>query len=180
VTCSASRCSPSTARERTARRPGVGTDPAFAQLREIETNFDYLDGKINGLCSTSPVYCPDVSWEAEMPIGIGSCTHPGIAMEQAKNELITRTDQSTFFRGMVVMSDGVANCGPISAFTQAEEAWANDINIWSIVFHNGSFNAAYMEGIVRGIGFSQVSPDAADLPLMYETVAKSLPTTLVD
>jgi hypothetical protein len=37
-----------------------------------------------------------------------------------------------------------------------------------------------MEGLVRGVGFSQVSPNAEDLPIMFEEVAKSLPTTLVD
>jgi hypothetical protein len=154
------------------------TDTPWAQLREIETNFAYLDAKIDGLCSTSPIWCPT---GGVMPSpDIGTCTNPGVAMAMATEDLIERTDASTFFRGMVVMSDGVENCTTYAAFDEADTAWTNDVHVWSIVFHNGSFDADYMNAIVRGIGFSQNSPDAADLPIMYEEVAKSLPTTLVD
>jgi hypothetical protein len=156
----------------------VGTTTSWAQLREIELNYAYLSTKIDGICSTSPwSYCPT---GGPMPAkGIGSCTHPGIGMAQARNQIETRTDL-TFFRAMVVSSDGLPTCGGIVADTEADKAWAADIHIWSVVFHNGSFDATYMEDLVRGIGFSQISPDAADLPVMFENVAKSLPTTLVD
>jgi hypothetical protein len=157
------------------------TDTPWAELREIETNFEYLDTKIDGICSTNPwAYCPTAPVTGMPNKAIGSCTNPGVAMAQATEQLIARTDATTFFRGMLVMSDGVETCTTYSAFAESDTAWATDIHIWSIVFHNGAFNAAYMNGIVRGIGFSQVSPDAADLPKMYEEVAQSLPTTLVD
>jgi hypothetical protein len=151
---------------------------SWAQLREIETNFAYLDGKINGICSTSPwSYCPT---GGPMPdASIGTCTNQGVGMGQARGQLFTRTDD-TFFRGMIVSSDGLPTCVSHDANTQANLAWAEDIHIWSIVFHNGAFDPAFMEGLVRGVGFSQVSPNAEDLPIMFEEVAKSLPTTLVD
>jgi hypothetical protein len=81
---------------------------------------------------------------------------------------------------MLLSSDGLPTCSTYDAVTQANLAWANDIHIWSVVFHNGAFDPAYMESLVRGVGFSQVSPDPADLPVMFEEVAKSLPTTLVE
>jgi hypothetical protein len=156
----------------------TGTDTPWGELREIEFNYAYLNGKMNGICSTSPwSYCPT---GGPMPAkGIGTCTHPGIAVAQARNQLATLTDE-TFFRAMVISSDGLPNCGTIDAVKEADKAWAVDINIWSIVFHNGSFDATYMKNLVRGVGFSQISPNATDLPKMFEEVAQSLPTTLVD
>ena len=110
---------------------------------------------------------------------IGTSTYPGIGMAQARNQLQTRTDL-TFFRAIVVSSDGLPNTGTLKANDEADKAWASDIHIWSIVFHNGSFDAKYMADLIRGVGFSQVSPKVTDLPIMFENVAKSLPTTLVD
>jgi len=168
--------------QRTVQNTGASTmtltTTSWAQLREIETNFAYLDGKINGICSTSPwFFCPT---GGPMPAAsIGTCTNQGVGMGQAINQLVTRTD-NTFFRGMIVSSDGLPTCVTHNANTQADNAWANDIHVWSIVFHNGAFDPAFMEGLVRGVGFSQVSPDADDLPIMFEEVAKALPTTLVD
>jgi len=155
------------------------TDTPWGELREIENNFAYLDAKIDGICSTSPAFaCPGPLGSGLVPV-VGSCTNPGVAMAQGSEELIERTD-STFFRGMLVMSDGMPNCTTFNVIDEADTAWENDIHIWTIVFHNGTFDASYMDALVRGIGFSQVSPDPADLPIMYEQVAKSLPTTLVD
>src|SRR5688572_2793805 len=165
-----------------AREDGASTNVAtstpWAQLREIETNYAYLDGKMNGICSTSPwFFCPT---GGPMPAkGIGTSTYPGIGMAQARNQLMTRTDL-TFFRALVISSDGLPNSGSITAASEADKAWASDIHIWSIVFHNGSFDAKYMANLIRGLGFSQVSPKATDLPIMFENVAKALPTTLVD
>ncbi len=157
------------------------TDTPWAELREIENHYAYLNAKIDGICSTNPApgaLCPGPLGGGLVP-NVGSCTNPGVAMAQATEELVERTD-STFFRGMLVMSDGMPNCTTFNVETEATNAWNNDIHIWTIVFHNGSFDAGYMDALVRGIGFSQVSPDPDDLPIMYEEVAKSLPTTLVD
>jgi len=168
--------------QRTVKEDGTSTvtlsTTSWAQLREIETNHAYLNGKINGICSTSPwSYCPT---GGPMPSSsIGTCTNQGVGMGQAINQLNTRTDE-TFFRGMIVSSDGLPTCVTHDANTMANTAWSNDIHIWSIVFHNGSFDATYMANLVRGVGFSQVSPKASDLPVMFENVAKALPTTLVD
>jgi hypothetical protein len=87
------------------------------------------------------------------------------------------------------MSDGVPNCNASGswdetsaynrAVAQANAAWSQDIHIWTILFHNGYFDPSFMDDLVRGIGYSQISPNASDLPAMYEEVAKSLPTALV-
>src|SRR5262245_20245674 len=78
-----------------ARNTGAATNTLattpWAELREIETNFTYLDQKIDGICSTYPwSYCPT---GGTMPSsGIGTCTNPGVAMGQARGQLVTRTD----------------------------------------------------------------------------------------
>jgi hypothetical protein len=87
------------------------------------------------------------------------------------------------------MSDGLPNCvgfqnfnepaATANAYAAANNAWVNDISIWSILFHNGSFDASFMQAMVRGIGFYQASPDASQLPEMYRQVARSLPTAFV-
>jgi len=155
------------------------TDTPWGELREIEAEFAYLNAKIDGICSVGSQFaCPGPLGSGLIP-DVGSCTNPGVGMAQATEELIERTD-STFFRGMLVMSDGMPTCPTFNVIDEADTAWENDIHIWTIVFHNGTFDASYMDALVRGIGFSQVSPDANDLPIMYEEVAKSLPTTLVD
>src|SRR5262245_10019433 len=81
------------------------TTTSWAQLREIKLNYAYLNGKVNGICSTSPwSYCPT---GGPMPSkSIGTCTNQGVGMGQAINQLVTRTD-ATFFRGMIVSSDGL-------------------------------------------------------------------------
>lgn len=135
-----------------------------------------LDGICNTLYATN---CGTANAPHPRSSDIGEMTYPGIAIEQAKNQLVNKTSDA-YFRGMVVMSDGLPNWGTINAVTAVDSAWANDIHVWTIVFHNGSFNATFMASLVRGIGFSQISPSSADLPAMYEQVAASLPTAFVE
>jgi Putative Tad-like Flp pilus-assembly len=134
-----------------------------------------FDGICNTLYSTN---CGTMNAPHPRSSDIGSCTHPGIAIQQAKNQLINKTSDG-YFRGMVIMSDGVPTCGTIDTVAAVDASWSEDINIWSIVFYNDTFDSAYMESLVRGIGFSQISPSSADLPAMYEQVAASLPTAFV-
>lgn len=134
-----------------------------------------LDGICNTLYATS---CGIAGAPHPRSSDIGEFTYPGIALEQARLQLVNKTSTS-YFRGIVFMSDGLPNVGAISAASAVNSAWADDINVWSIVFHNGKFDAAFMNDLVRGIGFSQVSPSSADLPAMYEQVAASLPTAFV-
>ncbi len=115
--------------------------------------------------------------------GIGRSTNPEPAVRQAVNELVDKTD-GRYFRGIVFMSDGVPNVpdedtAKADALAAADLAWENDISIWSMLYHNGTFDDAFMQDMVRGSGYFLSSPDAADLPAMYEQVAKSIPTALV-
>ena len=66
-----------------------------------------------------------------------------------------------------------------NAIAVANDAWAHDVSIWCILYHNGSFDQDFMEDMVRGSGYFASSPDAADLPALYEQVARSIPTALV-
>ncbi len=181
---------------RTSIFPAYDTVP-WAQLREIEFQEGYLRDRIGGICDTTGWWgrCPagnahpwvwDTWVDGVLYQGIGSLTNPGIAMEQAIGQLRDQTD-STYFRGMVVFSDGFFNWGGSSglggngrANLAATTAWDEyDINVWTILYSNGGGDAGVMAGLVRGAGFFQNSPNVGDLPTMYEEVARSIPTVLV-
>lgn len=163
----------------------------WAPLVLVDGNINLLRDRIDGICNTQNATqpCPLSGANHPTTATIGSCTNPEPALGQAINELKTKTDD-TYFRGIVFMSDGVPNCNASGgtnitdatnrAYAQATAAWNEDISIWSILYHNGEFDPSFMDAMVRGSGFSQISPEAADLPAMYEEVAKSLPTALVE
>ena len=153
----------------------------------------YIKGRISAICAPG-FGCPDdalteTNTTMLAPVqalastgGIGTCTNPEIAMRQATRELEDYTD-NTYFRGMLVMSDGEFNCrgDDAGAISAANYAYDNqDISIWTIGYSGGSLNADAMRAITKGFGFYQESPDFADLPAMYATVAESLPTAIVD
>lgn len=176
---------------KTGGNSNSGTSVPWQPLVEIETQQTAIRSRINGICNTQrttqtvTTLCP-AGWHPTTAT-IGSCTNPEPALKQAIHQLKTYTDD-TYFRGLIFFSDGVPNCNgsgggtdAISrAYAQATAAWNEDIHIWSILYHNGSFDPSFMNNMVRGIGFSQTSPNAADLPAMYQEVAKSLPTALVE
>src|SRR4029079_15215079 len=120
----------------------------------------------------------DGSWSSSN--AIGSCTNPEPALGQAINQLVSGTT-TTYFRGMILFTDGEPNCnaaggGTVAdasnrAYAQANIAWNNDISIWTILYHNGPFDPSFNANMVRGIGFSQISPNASDLPAMFAEVA---------
>ena len=162
-------------------------------LLDTAANLTYMRDRIAAICSpthgcpldaltytTTEMIPPIQDIDAEG--GIGRCTNPQIGMLQAVKQLAENTD-STYFRGMVVMSDGKFNCqggnsGAISAANLAYDV--HDVSIWTIGYSAGSLDADMMRAITRGFGFFQSSPDVADLPQMYATVAESLPTAIVD
>jgi len=124
-------------------------------------------------------------------LDIGGCTNPEIALRQAINQLTTNAD-APYFRGILFESDGLPNCRTdtrLGVFDEDEakgraqaaatDAFNNDISIWTVLFHNGDFDPQFMRDMTRGIGFFQDSADAAKLPLLFEEVAKSLPTAFV-
>lgn len=159
------------------------TATPWLPLKLIETNAGLIQTRIDGICNTlqsNPCPTPPTAWH---PVSseIGEMTNPAPGMRQAINQLILGSNK-TFFRGMVVMSDGVptAGEGQTGAVNASNAAWAEDIHVWSIVFHNGSFDLSNMQALVRGSGFMQSSTNAGDLAAMFETVARSLPTALVD
>jgi Flp pilus assembly protein TadG len=156
------------------------TETPWIPLSLIQGNDPLFTAGMNGICNTLyATACGGGTDPHPRNYDIGECTNPSIALRQATNELIEKTD-STFFRGIVFMSDGMPTCGPFDAVAAADTAWNNDIHIWTVVFHNGSFDPAFMSSLTRGIGFSQVSPNAADLPEMYRQIARALPTAFVN
>lgn len=172
----------------TPARP-LDTMPPWLPLTAIDSqaNIDLAYERLGGICDTddfSPVHQCEGASNLPHPdeTDIGGCTNPEAALLQAIDEL-TIGAQSSDFRGILFMSDGLPNCGTAQAAEDAADlAWGTyGISIWTItITSNGWFDTAFMDGMVRGIGFSQTSDNAAQLPAMFKQVAKSLPTAFVE
>jgi hypothetical protein len=168
------------------RIPTLAGDPPWLPLTYLETQSALVRQRINGICDTMIASNNLCVAGAPHPTtsSIGSCTNPGPAMYQAANELANpNAVGATYFKAMVVFSDGQPNCGMGAAggTNAANFAWARDIYIWTILYGwGGSVSPAYMQSLVRGAptAFAQ-SGNLAQLGAMYQTVAKSLPTALV-
>ncbi|MEQ1565108.1 MAG: pilus assembly protein TadG-related protein [Myxococcota bacterium] len=172
-------------------------DPPWLPLSVIETQFDLIDAGIDGICQTcaAPWQCNQWFWASTFTpscgstngvdnphpwaTDIGECTNPAPGIRQATAQLTEVSDG--YFRGIVLFSDGLPTCGEgqDGAYAAATTAWNNDVNIWSILFHNGSFDTTFMQNLVRGSGFFQSSPDSDQIDEMFQEVARSLPTTFV-
>ncbi|MCA9493018.1 MAG: hypothetical protein KC621_23970 [Myxococcales bacterium] len=200
---------PNGIRGQSTTAPGVDERP-WMPLVEVETNTSLLATRFAGICRTnsntnkiggietqSSTQCR-IDMATGLASGggtwvnrhrsteISSNTNPYPALVQAVNELNERADSpdNRYFKGIVFMTDGVANVpdqttAENNAIAVANYAWAHDISIWTILYHNGSFDEQFMKDMVRGSGYFASSPDAADLPALYEQVAKSIPTALV-
>ena len=173
----------------------LGTEPPWLPLQELEGNALVLQ-RVDGICDTM-VGSPCIITGQPNPTmsDIGDCTNPEVAMLQAIDELLLKTD-STYFRAIVLMSDGLPNCGVGGyssgydamdrAIDAADIAAANGIRIYTALYHNGAFNADFMTstdpniGLVRNGGFGLVSPNASDLSAMMIQIAKSFPTAFMD
>jgi Flp pilus assembly protein TadG len=186
----------------------MGTEPPWLPMQNIDSPLIFP--RIDGICDTdvgdagepcvitgqpSPHLEPIVASGGFYWNDVGGCTNPEIAMLQAIDEILTKTD-STYFRAIVLMSDGVPNCDVNMNFNEpyamsraldaADIAAANGIHIYTALFHNGYFNSDFMTsadpsvGLVRGQGFGLVSPNASDLSAMLVQIAKSFPTAFMD
>jgi hypothetical protein len=168
------------------RIPTRTGDPPWLPLTRLDTNLSLIRQRINGICDTvvsATTLCVPGAVHPTTAT-IGSMTNPGPAMYQAINELTdTSRVNATYFKGMIFFSDGWPNhgMGAAGGTNAANLAWQNDIYVWTILFANGGGSPAYMQSLVRGapLAFAQTSQNVADLPAMYQTVAKSLPTALV-
>lgn len=177
------------------RIPNTNGDPPWLPLSFLETQQALVRQRINGICDTyrggwyatgTTDLC--VAGAIQPTVNqVGTCTNPGPAMYQAANELTKPVVGATYFKAMVVFSDGYpcgaggGQMGPAGGTNAANFAWARDIYIWTILYGwGGSVNPAYMQSLVRGAptAFAQ-SGNLAQLGAMYQTVAKSLPTALV-
>lgn len=217
-----------------AANPPFGPNPwgdkgllPWLPLSLVEGNEGLIEERINGICDTNVAgsidlpplgtavgdnclitgaaspHCDENGFCLFPESDVGACTNPEPAIRQAISELTTAADDG-YFRGILLMSDGVPNCrtdgggGQIDAINRAKAAAnlaeGNGISIWTILFTNGSFDPTFMgcdptdadgdgkqddPGLTRGIGFCQSSPDPSDLPGMYRKVAESLPTAFV-
>lgn len=167
--------------------PCATTDPMDAPwlpLMPVKGNFNTISAAIDGICdTTTAATCGTVlGVPSPHPLSgdIGQMTNPEPAMLQAVEQLVSGADEN-YFRGMVVFSDGNANegNGQAGAVSAADLAWANDINIWTILLTNGGASPANMMALTRGVGFYQGSGDPTEIKAMFEEVARSLPTTFV-
>lgn len=203
---------------------GTGLIP-WLSLSLLENEEPLVRERINGICDTTvggPVdigqpgplddlcritleispHCPleGIGAPCSFPAGdVGACTNPEPAMNQAINELQTNADDG-YFRGIVLMSDGLPNCGiggPADVRAKAAANFADSlgISIWTIVFvPEFGFDPTFMgcdptdadsdgvqddPGLTRGIGFCQSASDPTKIDEMYRKVAESLPTAFV-
>lgn len=163
-------------------------DRPFAELSYVAEDQQYLRNMFAGICSTDHGCPDDPSTNSTVDTlhptrqQIGGCTNPSIAMDQAVEELITKTD-SSYFRGIVVMSDGRFNCGGGNNAAQNVADLAFDqhgIHVWTVLFAAGSGGADQMSDLVRGYGTFSQSPNVDDLPEIYAGIAASLPTAIVE
>jgi hypothetical protein len=171
-------------------------DPPWLPLTDIESQQALIRQRINGICSTQVTSNCVAGANHPTTSVVGSYTNPGPAIYQGVNELTdTAKVNATYFKGIVFFSDGQPcmedGCGGAASAAAATRgnqaasaAWANDIYVWTIYYAHGGGTAgtrSYMEGLVRGAptAFAQTSQQVADLPAMYQTVAKSLPTAVV-
>jgi hypothetical protein len=191
----------------TGGRP-MGTKPPWLPLQPIDSAevFPRLDGICDSDVGEAGEPCvitgqPSPHLEPILDNGthywndVGGCTNPEPAMLQAIDEILTKTD-STYFRAIVLMSDGVPNCDVNMNFNEpyaisraldaSDIAAANGIHIYTALYHNGYFNSDFMTsedptvGLIRGQGFGLVSPNASDLSVMLVQIAKSFPTAFMD
>ena len=197
---------------------GYGTlvrtdDPWLPLMLTTPANWSLIQSKINGICSRDNM--KDIAGVTTISPGnvcnwnnayvgpdpdsstgsLGVCTNPSIGMQMAIDELANKgKTHKTYFRGMVVFSDGLFNttnskpqCGASpadatdEAIIAADEAFTlHDINIWTVLLDTGgSINISQMEALERGIGDTYETNAAADLPAIYRTIAEQIPTTLV-
>lgn len=170
----------------TASVPNRVADPPWLPLSLISTNGALIAQRINGICDTGVAYNTYCVTGAVHPTTatVGSTTNHAPAMYQAINELTdTSKVNATYFKGMLVFSDGLPNPSTLApnGVAAADLAWQNDIYIWTVYYAQQAGGIAYMQSLVRGAptAFAQTSQNAADLPAMYQAVAKSLPTALV-
>jgi Flp pilus assembly protein TadG len=201
------QCGGSTSCTGTGGRP-MGTEPPWLPMQNIDSTLIFP--RIDGICDTdvgvagdpcvitgqpSPHLMPIVGSGGYYWNDLGGCTNPEIGLLQAIDEILTKTD-STYFRAIVLMSDGVPNCDVNMNFDEgsamsraldaADIASANGIHIYTALYHNGYFNSDFMTstdptvGLVRGQGFGLVSPNASDLSAMLVQIAKSFPTAFMD
>ncbi|MEZ4239353.1 MAG: TadG family pilus assembly protein [Myxococcota bacterium] len=114
---------------------------------------------------------------------IGTCTAPHHALTQAVNELLDKASPR-YYRAILFMSDGLPNCGSqADANAAAFIAGQNDITIYGVTVSKNGNDPDFVQGLVdlgADDGFNQVADDAAALPVMFEEVARRLPTVFTD
>ncbi len=165
--------------------PAPGETP-WLPLTLIAGNQAMIAQRINGICNTGAAYNSQCVAGANHPTTatLGSSTNHAPAMYQAINELsdVAKVN-ATYFKGMLVFSDGLPNPGGLApnGVAAANLAWSRDIYIWTVYYAQQAGGVAYMQSLVRGAptAFAQTTQNAADLPALYQAVAKSLPTALV-
>jgi len=169
-------------------RATTSVDRPFVELSYVAEEQAYLRSMFKSICSTEHG-CPDdpltgstVDTPYPTAAKVGTCTNPAIAMRQALEELTSDADPS-YFRAMVVMSDGLFNCagGINAARAVADEAYnLHGIHIWTVLLTTGSGSADQMREITRGYGTLSETPEVSELPKIYADIAASLPTAIVD
>ncbi|MEQ1565112.1 MAG: pilus assembly protein TadG-related protein, partial [Myxococcota bacterium] len=132
------------------------TNPPWIPLQSVKYNLDALEAGVDGICDTYILGSPCgtvLGVPSPYPDGagdIGGCTNPEIGMLQAVDQL-TEGAPTAAFMGIVLFSDGEPTCGGYQpgAVAAADLAWANDINIWTILLTNGGASPANMMALTR-------------------------------
>ena len=154
----------------------VYADPApatWARLTPLGTaaGIEQLERRIATVCS--PAWgCGDDPVTGTTPdlVGpsidtIGTCTNPEVGIRHAARELVEATEPGAF-RAIVLVTDGLANCGGegAGALEAAQMAYAQHaIQLW-VVGSGAAIHADTLYALPQGIGtFTEVA-DVARLP----------------
>jgi Flp pilus assembly protein TadG len=151
-----------------------------------------VQDRIDGICDTALEgrVCPATGAVKVEQDQIGTCTSPHHALLQAVEELITNSSDR-YYRAILFMTDGLPNCNPGGAGAAANEARAvasyaatHGIVIYGVTVTNGfGSDPNFVNDVVtlsaEG-GFNQQANSASALPVMFEEVARRLPTVFTD
>jgi hypothetical protein len=148
-----------------------------------------VQARIDGICDTIPEggICPATGAPKVEDTQIGFCTSPHHALLQAIEELVANSSER-YYRAILFMTDGLPNCNPPDAATEARTVAAyaatHGIVIYGVTVTNGWGSDPNFVNDVVSLGaeggFNQQAASASALPVMFEEVARRLPTVFTD
>jgi hypothetical protein len=178
-----------------------GVEPdIWTPLSDVDTQSSVIDGQWSTLDScncdrwhyrSGPNWCINYygnyngqPWMQDC-YDYGSMTSQGPGIDQCAEELMTNGNP-TAFKAIILISDGLPCCNSNTAARAqmardaADNAWDNDIHLWSVAYMNGGGDFSFLQSLVRGYGVAFETPDPAELEEIMIEIANSIPIVLVE